>query len=174
MTDDQPSPEAAVEAASRHKAYADEVRSRVRAVFHEAGNVATPSGWRVALETIRGLQDSLEEALKAAIIMRGAYERWEHAAKFTYDSDWARQSDADAHRAVRRGPEMEGPRERYARQDLKVFDQLHTWRLAEQALSVAAETENELWLRYRAVNATREDIHAILRATAFEQSLERT
>jgi hypothetical protein len=174
MTEQLPAPEEIAARVAQWRAFAYDTRKHAKETFQLARETATPATWRVALETIRGYQDGLEEALAAAIILHGGCERMVADAKERYDHDWAEESDAGAHTAVRRGPEMEGPRERYAKHDLKVFGQLRAWRQAEQSLSITAEAERELQVRYRAVNATREDIHSIIRALAFEQSLERT
>jgi hypothetical protein len=69
---------------------------------------------------------------------------------------------------------MEGPRERYARHDVKVFAPLREWKQEEVRRAKAQEVLDTVWLRYRAVNATREDLMAILRTYAFEASLDRT
>lgn len=179
MTDPQPGtaqPVADVSAqASQWKAATLAYRRQVNALFDQARQVGRdPTVWREALQQIRGWQDNMEEVVSVVITARGMYERGVADTKARYDERWAQVSDADSRQAVRRGPEMEGPRERYARVDGQVFDELRAWRQMEQALSICQEAEREIQLRYRAVNATREDIHQILRSLAFESTLERT
>lgn len=160
--------------AAQWKASALAYRRQVGAVFEGARRTGTIIAWREALQAIRGLQDGVEEILAVAIIAKGASERWAASMKAEYEDRWAEKSAEDSRVAVRRGPEMEGPRERYARVDLAVFNELRNWRQAEQDALVAQEAEREIQVRYRAVNTTREDIHQILRAIAFESTLERT
>jgi hypothetical protein len=89
-----------------------------------------------------------------------------HAARHEPDADaavrqlYTRHAQAD-------------PRERYARHDLNVFKQLWAWRQAKQQQSLAAGALDDLLTRYRAVNATREDVQTILRSYAVERSVER-
>jgi hypothetical protein len=155
------------------KAAAEYYRGQVKTAFSVAEDKRTPEAYRLALGSVRGWQDSLEEYLSMAITMRGAVTRVAADAKNEYDEAWAQQASSNSQAAVRRGEEMEGPRERYARFDVKVFSRLRAWRQAEQRLSLFSEVLDDMWLRYRGVNATREDIAAILRTLAFESSLER-
>ena len=150
----------------------EHMRSQVKAVFGLAREQATPQAYRQALVNVRTIQDSLEEYVSLAIVVKGTFSRAASAAQTSYDEAWAIESDRDGKTAARR--DMEGPRERYARHDVKVFSQLRDWRQAEQRLSTAQEVLDTVWLRYRAVNATREDLLAILRTYAFESNLERT
>lgn len=173
MTEAQPQ-ETFEQQVARWKASVEQLRLRVKAVYASARQEGTPPAFRVALEQARSIQDSLEEFVALAITVKGAMERIALAAHTEYDEAWAAESGRDNSTAVRRGPEMEGPRERYARVDLKVFSQLRAWRQAEQQASLAREAYDEVWVRYRAVNATRDDLHALLRAYAFEISLDRT
>jgi hypothetical protein len=160
------------EQAANMKAAALYYRGQVKASFAVARTQGTPDGYREALESIRSWQDALEEYVSTAVTMRGALERVAADAKNVYDAAWSQQAKANAEAGVRQGEEMEGPRERYARFDVKVFGQLRAWRQAEQRLSLFGEVLDDMWLRYRAVNATREDIAQILRAYAFVSSLE--
>jgi hypothetical protein len=160
------------EQAANMKAAALYYRGQVKAVFAVAREQGTPDAYRETLEAVRAWQDALEEYVSTAVSMHGALERAAADAKAVYDEAWAGQAKANADAGFRRGEEMEGPRERYARFDVKVFGQLRAWRQAEQRVSLFSEVLDDVWLRYRAVNATREDIAQILRALAFASSLE--
>lgn len=171
-----PAPSGAVpleEQAATCKAWAEYYRGQVKIVFEEARRAGQPDAWRQALEQIRGFQDALEEYVALAVAQKGATARLAADAKTEYDEKWAGIADGDLHTGVRRGEDFEGPRERYARRDVKVFTQLRAWRQAEKMASLFAEVHDDVWLRYRAINAVREDIAAIMRGYAFESSLER-
>lgn len=155
------------------KAAAEYLRGQVKAVYEDARHKNHPAAWRQALEYIRSYQDSIEEYVVAAMTLKGALERATMHKQDEYDQAWSQLADADSKTAVRRGQEMEGPRERYARFDLQAFRELREYRQTEQRLVVARELLDEMWVRYRAVNATREDIANIMRGYAFESSLER-
>jgi hypothetical protein len=148
------------------------MRDQVKAVFGQARQQATPMAYRQALVDVRTIQDSLEEYVSLAITVHGALDRAAASAQAAYDESWAVEADRDGKTAVRR--DMEGPRERYARHDVKVFAPLREWKQAESRRALSQEVLDTVWLRYRAVNATREDLMAILRTYAFEASLERT
>lgn len=152
----------------------EHMRGQVKAVFMTAREQGTPDAYRQALVDVRTVQDSLEEYVSLAIVVKGTFSRATSAAQAVYDEAWATEVDRDRKTSVRQGHEMEGPRERYARHDVKVFSHLRDWRQSEQRLTLAQEVLDAAWLRYRAVNATREDLLAILRTYAFESSLERT
>lgn len=158
--------------AASMKSAAEYYRNQVKAAFANARDQGTPDAYRAALETVRSWQDALEEYVSTSVTMRGALARAAADAKDAYDSAWAQRAKDNAESSNRRGEEMEGPRERYARFDVAVFGQLRAWRQAEQRLSLFSEVLDDMWLRYRAVNATREDIAQILRAMAFVSSLE--
>lgn len=158
--------------AGNWKAAAEHMRNQVKSIYLQARQSATPAGYRQALVDVRTVQDSLEEYVSLAITVKGSFSRNAADRQAAYDEVWAAEVDRDSHSSVRR--EMEGPRERYARHDAKVFGPLRSWRQAEQQQALAAEVLDEMWLRYRAINATREDLQAILRTYAFESSLERT
>jgi hypothetical protein len=160
------------EQAARMKSAAEYYRGQAKAEFAKAEQARTPEAYRLALGSIRSFQDSLEEYLSAAISMRGATARMAADAKNDYDEAWASEASRNSQTAVRRGEDFEGPRERYARFDVKVFTQLRAWRQAEQRLSLFSEVLDDMWVRYRGINATREDIASILRTLAFELSLE--
>jgi hypothetical protein len=160
------------EQAAGWKAAAQQMRTQVKAIYLTARSQATPVAYRQALMDVRAVQDGLEEYVAFAITVKGSYDRKASDRQGTYDEVWAVEVDRDAKSGVRR--DMEGPRERYARHDAKVFAHLRAWRQAEQERLVAAEVLDEMWLRYRAINATREDLQAILRTYAFESSMERT
>lgn len=160
--------------AANWKAAAEQFRGQVKALFGQARQINTPEAWVVALTHVRAIQDSLEEFVALGITVKGAMERAAQGAQLAYDEAWARESSSYNSTAVRRGPEIEGPRERYAHVDLKVFAQLRALRQAESRVNLAREVNDEMWLRYRAVNATREDIAQILRGFTIERSLERT
>jgi hypothetical protein len=149
----------------------EHMRGQVKQVFEAARKRATPAAYSQALVDVRTIQDSLEEYVSLAIVVKGTFSRASSAAQGAYDEVWAAEADRDGRTSVRR--DMEGPRERYARHDVKVFGQLREWRQSEQRLSLAQEVLDTVWLRYRAVNATREDLLAILRSYAFESSLDR-
>jgi len=153
------------------KAAALYFRSGVKESYSKAREMDTPQAYRQALVEVRGFQDNLEEYVSLAVSVKGAFGRAAVDAQVAYDEAWAAEVDRDGRSSVRR--EMEGPRERYARHDVKVFGPLRQWRQAEKLLSLASEVLDEMWLRHRAVNATREDLQAILRAYAFESSLDR-
>jgi hypothetical protein len=160
------------EQAAGWKAAAEHMRAQVKAIFLAARSQATPAAYRQALMDVRAVQDGLEEYLTFAITVNGSYARAAADKQMSYDTEWAIEVDRDSHSGAHR--EMEGPRERYARHDVKVFAQLRAGRQAEQERSVVAEVLDEMWVRYRAINATREDLQAILRTYAFESSMERT
>jgi hypothetical protein len=172
MTEQLQQPLSLAEQAAGWKAAAEQMRAQVKAIFLAARSQATPVAYRQALTDVRAVQDGLEEYVAFAITVKGSYDRKAADRQTTYDNVWASEADLDSKRGAHR--EMEGPRERYARHDVKVFNQLRAWRQAEQELSVASEVLDEMWLRYRAINATREDLQAILRTYAFESSMERT
>ena len=158
--------------AANMKSAAEYYRGQVKAAFAEAQTQKTPAAYSTALEKVRSLQDALEEYVSAGVSMHGALLRGAADAKNEYDAAWAQKANANANSGIRRGEEMEGPRERYARFDVTVFAELRAWRQAEQRRMLFSEVLDDLWLRYRGVNATREDIAAILRTLAFERSLE--
>jgi len=151
----------------------EHMRGQVKAVFAAAREQGTPVAYRQALVDVRSIQDSLEEYVSLAIVVKGTFSRASSDAHGVYDEAWAGEVDKDGRTSVRQGREMEGPRERYARHDVRVFGPLREWRQAEQRLSLAQEVLDSAWLRYRAVNATREDLLAILRTYAFENSVDR-
>lgn len=155
------------------KAATEHIRAQVKIIYDKARQAGTPIMWRQALEAIRTWQDSLEEYLVVAISMKGAVHRASLATRLTYDEEWAKVADADHSAPVHKGPEMEGPRERYAKYDLKVFNLMRAYRQTEGHLSLVEELLDEVWVRYRAVNATREDVVNILRAYAFVDNVER-
>lgn len=169
MTDQHPTLEAQ---AGALKAQAAQIRDQVKAEYQAARQANTPADYREALIRVRSLQDQLEEYVAFAITVKGGLERSGIEAKGSYDDAWAAAVGRRGNAPVRSGPEMEGPRERYAKVDLEVFAELRAHRQAAKALSLAGEMLDEMWLRYRAVNATREDLANILRAYAFERSLE--
>jgi hypothetical protein len=160
------------EQAAGWKAAAEHMRGQVKSAFLAARSQATPAAYRQALVDVRAVQDSLEEYVSLAITVKGMFSRVVADKQAAYDEVWAVEVDRDGKSGARR--EMEGPRERYARHDAKVFGQLRAWRQAEQQLSLASEVLDDVQLRYRAVNATREDLIAILRSYSFESNLDRT
>lgn len=173
MTEPARPPQTLEEQAANCKARAEYIRAQVKAVYDNARQQASPHAYRQALEQVRSYQDSMEEYVSLAISVKGALVRQAMTAQFAYDESWGQQADQNSKTSVRRGEEMEGPRERYARFDMNVFPQLREHRQAEQRTALAQELLDDMWLRYRAINATREDIATILRAYAFESSLER-
>ncbi len=170
MTDQPVKPFA--EQAADWKAAAANMRGQVKGIFLTARQQATPDVYRRALVEVRAVQDGLEEYVVLAITALGMFTRAVADLQTAYDEAWAVEVSKDGRSGVRR--EMEGPRERYARHDAEIFTQLRAWRQAEQQLALVKEVHDELWLRYRAVNATREDLQSILRTYAFESSIERT
>lgn len=158
--------------AANLKANAGQIREQVKAEYAGARSASTPEAYREALIRVRTLQDSLEEYVAFAIGVKGAMERAAADAKAAYDDMWAASISRAGQSTARNGPEMEGPRERYAKVDLVAFAELRAYRQTQKALILGGELLDEMWLRYRAVNATREDLANILRAYAFESSLE--
>lgn len=154
------------------RGHAAQIREAVKAEFGTAREAGTPDAYRDALVNVRTYQDSLEEYVAFTIALKGGFARAAADAKAAYDTDWAQRASSPT--AMRgSGGDMEGPRERYARFDVQVFPQLRAWRQTEQQSALVAELLDEMWLRFRAVNATREDLMAILRTYAFESNLER-
>lgn len=159
------------ERAAACKSNAEQFRMQVKGWYAWAREQGTPEAFRQALESIRSIQDGMEDYVSLAVSIKGALSRAAMDAQLHYDEDWAKEASHSAR--SRRGEEMEGPRERYARFDLKVFDQLRAVRQAEKQRALAQELLDDMWLRYRAINATRDDLHQILRAFQFERVLER-
>jgi hypothetical protein len=151
-----------------------QIREQVKQAYALACESDQPQAYREALVRIRSLQDNLEEYVAMAIQFRGGMTRASAEARDAYDEAWAAEANRSTMGPVsRRREDFEGARERYARFDVKVFSQLRSHRQAEKCLALAGELLDEMWLRYRAVNATREDLHNILRSYAFESSLDR-
>lgn len=142
------------------------IREQVKDEYERARRANSPEAYREALVRVRSLQDQLEEYVAFAITVKGGLERTAADAKDAYDEAWAAQADGNA-------KEWEGPRERYAKYDVKVFHQLRYYRQAQKTVILAGELLDFMWLRYRAVNATRDDLANILRAYAFESTLDR-
>lgn len=159
---------------ARWKARAEYLRAQVKGSFESARASGDLGEYRRALEEVRGYQDTMEEMLVLAITASGAMHRAQAAAQAAYEEAWAAEVARDGSTAVRRGPDMEGPRERYARFDLRVFGQLRAWRQAEQGAHMVREVLDEMNVRYRAVNDTRRDLHEIMRSVQVESALERT
>lgn len=164
-------PSSIEEQAAKCKQAAEQYRAQVRDIYSRARQEGTPEEYRHALEQVRAVQDGLEEYVSLAISVRGALGRAALDAQLAYDEAWAKEADRSSRASS--GGDFEGARERYARFDIKVFSEMRAARQAERHRLVAQELLDDMWLRYRAINATREDLHQILRAFQFERVLER-
>jgi hypothetical protein len=151
------------------KLHASQLRDAVKAEYAHAQQVNQPTAYREALVSVRASQDQLEEYVAFAISFKGAMARAAADAEEAYSLMWAQE----AARTRQTAEDYEGARERYAKFDLKVFAELRMHKQSQRSLLLAGELLDEMWLRYRAVNGTREDLHNILRAYAFETTLDR-
>lgn len=167
----EPQPDEVMQQMAGWKGKAEYLRGQVKIIFQNARIAGQLPDYRKALEDVRAIQDTMEEYVTLAITAKGSLERGAMAVKDVYDTEWGKAADGK-----RYGGDMEGPRERYARFDMQpsVFAALRGWRQAEQRVRMASEVLDEMWLRYRAINATRDDLHQIMRTFTIENSLERT
>lgn len=132
---------------------------------------AIPHVLHDTLVYVRANLDRLEVVLGQAMDLKHATameaRRQEQAEQDAWDDE------ADKARKQGRG-EYEGAQERYAYWRLKTRDQRALARQAREEADVAADCEAKVRLMYRGLDSARQDLHARLRAVAFESALERT
>lgn len=124
------------------------------------------------LRATRERLDRVEELLVRAMRLRGQLER--HAWSVTADADeqWARAVRHIVTAPLTRGPEFQGPRERYAEADLATLEVRRSARAAESLLAEATDVREVLKVLHRGLDGVRQDHVTALRATQFALSLE--
>jgi hypothetical protein len=125
------------------------------------------------LLAVRQRLDRVEELLARATRARGRSSRAAQVAKAQADDAWDVSSQRGRAAPVRRGGEFEGPRERYADNNLATLDQRRATREAERLADSASECLDVVRLCHRGLDGIRQDLLTMLRAFQFESHLER-
>jgi hypothetical protein len=163
-----------------------ETLASVRSLLHEMVTEATSLRLEVGLpaagadvaQLLNSLRDTrvrldrVEELLVRSMQLRGQIERNAIAVSADAADAWARAVRAIAAAPLTRGPEFQGPRERYAEADLLTLEQRRDARAAEGLLAEATDTREMLRTLHRGLDGVRQDHVTALRATQFALSLE--
>ncbi len=141
----------------------------------DAGLAGTldPVELSATLRDVRGRQDRIEELLRNTMRLRARIQRAAQLKQHALDdaTDTALHERRGA--AVTPGGEFSSARERTAEANLVTIDLRFAARDAQQLAHRCDEAVEVLRLTHRGLDGVRQDVHALLRATAFESHLER-
>lgn len=132
-----------------------------------------PADLAATLRDVRARQDRVEELLRTTLRLRARAHRRAQLAQHGLDD--AFDQALHNHRAapVARGGEFTSAHERDAEANLATIDLRFAARTANTLAHRCDETVDVLRLTHRGLDGVRQDIHALLRAAAFESHLER-
>jgi hypothetical protein len=161
---------------------ADDVRAWLRAAVSEATELRTGASLPVpgaglseiaaGLLATRQRLDRVEELLAQALRVRGRIARHSLTMTAVADDAWDMAVRQIATAPSIRGPEFQGPRERYAEANLLILEHRRAARAADGLLSEASEAHDVLRLLHRGLDGLRQDHVTLLRAIQFATSLE--
>lgn len=146
---------------------AEAIDLRKHSIDMESLRTATPQHIRIALLDVRARLDRIEEILSNFIRLRGATVRQAVAARHAAGDAW------DAHAVAARRGDYEGAKERYAQWSVATLDEQRSARQAEKQQSVLDEAVEIVRLVYKGLDATRYDLHVLLRSISIELPGER-
>lgn len=139
----------------------------------DLGGTLDPGEMSATLRDVRGRQDRVEELLRNAVRLRSRVQRAAQLTQHCLDdaTDQALHNNRSA--SVSQLGEYSSARERTAEANLATIDLRVNARDAHQLAHRCDETVEVLRLTHRGLDGVRQDIHALLRASAFESHLER-
>lgn len=123
---------------------------------------------------IRSRLDRIEEILSIVVRFRGQIQSSFKSATAELEEAWAAQVSSPSRRG--RGStdwNAPAPRERYAEADLATLDLKRRQRQWEHMFDTANVAVDVIQRTHRGLDATRMDLHLILRAMSVETALER-
>lgn len=134
---------------------------------------APPARYREMLLYVRGCLDRLEELASHAISVQATCWRAMKDLQDAYDEAWAREAAAGKRHGTAPGPEFQLARERCADYDLLTLKPKREYIKARNLESRATEVLKILQLQRQGADAVRRDLSDVMRALAFESSLDR-
>lgn len=143
---------------------------RAEASFPPAG-ADTHTLW-TSLQDTRQRLDRVEELLVQVLRIHGRAHRHGLSSAATAKEAWSRAVRAIATAPSIRGPEFQGPRERYAEADLVTLEDQRAALAAELLVAEAVEAREVLRTLHRGLDGLRQDHVTALRAFQFATSLE--
>lgn len=120
-----------------------------------------------SLIAVRQRLDRVDEIYTTMIRLRGSAQRAADRSKAVADEAW------DAAAAEYRAGEFEGPRERYARHNLRTIAQQRASRQAKEIYELCREGFDVVQACQRGLDGVRQDHLTYLRSLQFESHLER-
>lgn len=132
-----------------------------------------PADLAAALRDVRGRQDRVEELLRTTLRLRARAQRGAQLAQHALDDAFDQAIHTNRAASVTPGGEYSSARERTAEANLATIDLRGTARGTHTLAHRCDETVDVLRLTHRGLDGVRQDIHALLRAAAFESHLER-
>lgn len=161
----------------------DQVRDRLTGMVAEALELrfslkypepgASPAQLSETLLDSRRRCDRIEELYGKAIRLRGQARRTAAARTAEVDELWDHAVTANRRAPVRPGDEYATAKERHAEANLATLDQRRQARIAADVADFCDECADVLRLTHRGMDTVRQDLAALLRASAFESHLER-
>jgi hypothetical protein len=166
--------------ATEQEAY-EAILLQIRAWLQHAINLRTvevpaanagPQAFHEARVTTRSSLDQMEELLSQLIELEGGLRRRARELANRAEDEW----DLVSQSRHRNGQvaEYSSARERAAECNLETRQYRLAARAAEELADVAKTALERLWLKYRGLQATRQDLANELRYHAFENYLERS
>jgi len=137
------------------------------------GGSNEPAYLAVDLREVRGRQDRIEELLRNAVRLRARVQRAAQLTQHRLDDATDQALHTNRTASVTPLGEYSSARERTAEANLATIDLRVAARDAHQLAHRCDETVDVLRLTHRGLDGVRQDIHALLRASAFESHLER-
>lgn len=139
----------------------------------DLGGTLDPADLAHTLRDIRGRQDRVEELLRQVTRIRGRAVLAAQLAQHKLDDGVDQALHTNRTASVSRLGEYSSAHERDAEANLATIDLRFAARAAHQLARRCDETVDVLRLTHRGLDGIRQDIHALLRASAFESHLER-
>lgn len=140
--------------------------------FAAPGIDAIPHRVHSALVDARARLDQLESVLGQAMDLKHASGMEALRLEQIEQDAWDERAEHYRKRGLRQ--DFEGAQERYATFRLQTRDERTAARHARAVADLCAICEAKVRLAYRGLDNARQDLHARLRALAFESTLERT
>jgi len=116
--------------------------------------------------------DRVEELMIRALRIRTRAKRGSVLAAAQAEDLWDQAVRAIATAPVVRGPEFQGPRERYSAANLETVEARREARLTEELHTIAEETYEAIRAMHRGLDGLRQDHVTMLRAVQFIAHLE--
>ncbi len=132
---------------------------------------AGPEEVMQSLAATRQRLDRIEELMIEALRVRATAKRNSSLASAEASDQWDQAVRTIGTSSAVRGPEFQGPRERYSAANLDTLDARRESRQAEELLSIADEAYEAIRAMYWGLNGVRQDHDSMLKAMQFADRL---